>query len=454
LPSTYTIDVVGTSGALSHSYPVTLDILQTNDFQISITPQLQSVVQNASTTYTVSVAPVGSFNAPITLNVSGTPSGAMESLSQATLNPGESAVLAVSVGNGVVPGTYPFEVYGTSGAITHAASADLEVVARQYAAELDASKQQFVLDRDGQNNDVALIMNVGELGSSFTAVCSPSEAWIVVDECPGGPYIAGQPSEAQLFSAHVNTTDVRVTPGGSYAADVIITATPHGSTASVSSTPRSIGILYTVPTSTVVIPTVDFGLVVLPQTRAINQGESTNYAVSVTSLGGFNAFVDLTASGLPQGVTTSFAPTQIRPGQAATLTVNSTSSTIPAIYRFNVNGRSSTLGHSYLTELIVNGPGGPIDPGDPNRVRCTFGADPVLIVQPSTSTVLSWSCQNAESCSISPTVGDADPVSGSATVSPTSTTAYVLFCSNNAGSLSIPAQVQVYSSGRIEILPR
>ena len=163
--------------------------------------------------------------------------------------------------------------------------------------------------------------------------------------------------------------------------------------------------------------------------------------------------IGVSASALPGGVTASLAPQNILPGQTATLSLNSTSGAVPAIYRFNVNGRSGSLGDSHLTELVINGPG--ISPADPDRVRCTFGANPSIIVQPVTSSLLSWSCQNAQACSISPNVGNVDPVSGSVTVSPTSTTSYILFCTNNAEiPFSVPADVQVYTSGRVEILPR
>lgn len=455
-PGSYAFNVIGTSGLLSRSYTVVLDVLQAGDFQISIAPQLQSAAQNTSTTYTVMVDSGGSFNAPVTLNVSGTPSGVAESLSRGAINPGESAVLTMDVGNGVLPGTYPIEVVGTSGALTHAASADLEVVARPYDAELDVSKQQFALDKYGQRGDVALIMNTGEVGTSFTATCQSNQSWLLVDNCPTQPYVAGSETENQLFVAHVDASSGAVVPEGTYFAQVTISATAQGQTRSVNSTPRVIDVSYTVPSAppTGGSPPYGFGLVVFPQSRTVDQGNSVTYTVTSIATGDFASPIVLTASGLPQGVTASFSKPTIGLGEASTLTVDVSGTTTPAIYRFNVNGTSETLSDTKLTGLTVNGPGGPINPNDPNRVTCGFSADPSVVVLPNNTSVLSWLCQNAQSCNISQGIGDVNPASGTIAVAPTSTTAYLLFCSNTVGGFGIPAEVQVFSSGRVEIIPR
>ncbi|TAL07718.1 MAG: hypothetical protein EPO02_14085, partial [Nitrospirae bacterium] len=55
------------------------------------------------------------------------------------------------------------------------------------------------------------------------------------------------------------------------------------------------------------------------------------------------------------------------------------------------------------------------------NLSCTFTASPSTILPLGQST-LSWRCQNANSCSISPGVGPVNPVSSSTQVSPSSTT--------------------------------
>lgn len=87
-------------------------------------------------------------------------------------------------------------------------------------------------------------------------------------------------------------------------------------------------------------------------------------------------------------------------------------------------------------------------------VTCIFDSDPSVVVPPRQST-LSWSCQNAQSCTISPGVGSVDPVSGTVQVRPTSTTIYTLDCigQGSGNSTQIPAEVAIASSTRMEIPP-
>ncbi|MFA5809798.1 MAG: hypothetical protein WC935_05620, partial [Thermoleophilia bacterium] len=320
----------------------------------------------------------------------------------------------------------------------------------------DVSKQQFALDKYGQRGDIALIMNTGEAGTSFTATCQSNQTWLLVDNCPTQPYVAGSETENQLFVAHVDASNGAVVPEGTYFAQITISATAQGQTGSVNSTPRIINVSYTVPSvpPTGGSPPYGFGLVVFPQSRTVDQGSSTTYTVTSIATGDFVSPIVLTASGLPQGATASFSRSAIRLGEISTLTVDVSGATTPAIYRFNVNGVSGTLSDTKLAGLIVNGPGGPINPNDPNRVTCGFSANPSVVVLPNNASVLSWSCQNAQSCTISQGIGNVSSASGTIPVAPTSTTAYLLFCSNTISRFGIPAEVQVFSSGRVEIIPR
>ncbi|RJP45619.1 hypothetical protein C4587_00510 [Candidatus Parcubacteria bacterium] len=327
------------------------------------------------------------------------------------------------------------------------------IVSQANAASLDVSKQQFVFDSDGTTDDSALIMNIGNPGSSFTATCSANEPWIIVDDCPAGPYVAGQSSENQLLLAHADVSHSQVASAGSYSSQITVAVTPAGPTQAVNGSPKIIDVLYTVSAGGGG-GISSFSLGVLPSSRTVEQGSSTSYAVTAAPSGNFSGAITLGTAGLPLGVATNFTPQTIHPDESATLDVSVAGFTAPATYQFNVTGRSGSIGDSFLAELIVTSPGLGVDPNDPGRVQCSFVADPSIIVQPATSSVLMWNCQNASSCDISQGLGGVDPAAGSALVAPTSTTTYVLFCSNSAGSLSIPAEVQVFSSGRVEVTPR
>jgi hypothetical protein len=83
--------------------------------------------------------------------------------------------------------------------------------------------------------------------------------------------------------------------------------------------------------------------------------------------------------------------------------------------------------------------------------QCTFGADKTSVVYPAKVT-LSWDCQYADSCSISPEVGSVS-ASGQTEVQPTDTTSYILTCQNADGSTSFSSSINVTNPKVKEIKP-
>lgn len=76
----------------------------------------------------------------------------------------------------------------------------------------------------------------------------------------------------------------------------------------------------------------------------------------------------------------------------------------------------------------------------------SFTASPTLINQ-GQSSVLSWNITGASSASINQGIGTINPASGNRTVSPTSTTIYVLTATNGAGSSTAETTVTVQGGG-------
>lgn len=105
-------------------------------------------------------------------------------------------------------------------------------------------------------------------------------------------------------------------------------------------------------------PTPDFTITASPTTLTIEQGEAANSALTVTSLGGFSAAVDLTMT--PKsiaGVTSSLDPTQITPLPndfvTSTLTVAIANDASTSEYSVTVTGISGTLQHSVNISLTI-----------------------------------------------------------------------------------------------------
>src|SRR5437879_8227930 len=73
---TSTLTITGVSGTLTHTTTVTLVLNTHPDFTHAATPASQTVLQGGSTSYSATLSPTGGFTSPVTLNVSGLPTGA------------------------------------------------------------------------------------------------------------------------------------------------------------------------------------------------------------------------------------------------------------------------------------------------------------------------------------------------------------------------------------------
>jgi hypothetical protein len=98
--------------------------------------------------------------------------------------------------------------------------------------------------------------------------------------------------------------------------------------------------------------TPDFTVSVSPTSQQLLQGDQTTYTVSVASVAGFTSAVTLSVSGLPNGVTGSFAPNPVAPtptpGTKSTLSNASTGN-----FTLTITGTSGSLVHSQQVALAV-----------------------------------------------------------------------------------------------------
>src|SRR5438132_8461898 len=114
------------------------------------------------------------------------------------------------------------------------------------------------------------------------------------------------------------------------------------------------------PTRTItVLPTTpDFSITVGPAAQQVFPGGSAAFTVTVTPLSGFTGTVSLSVgseSGFPTGITSGgFIPATISGSGSSTLTMNTTTSTIPWALSLTVTGTSGTISHTASTSLLVN----------------------------------------------------------------------------------------------------
>ena len=106
-------------------------------------------------------------------------------------------------------------------------------------------------------------------------------------------------------------------------------------------------------------PSADYSISVTPGSRTISPSASTTYTITATPIGGFTGTISLSASGMSNDSTASFAPTSIAindsSAKTSTLTINTSGTTPPGSYTLNIVGTSGNLQHSTTTQLIVSG---------------------------------------------------------------------------------------------------
>jgi len=104
----------------------------------------------------------------------------------------------------------------------------------------------------------------------------------------------------------------------------------------------------------VIVDPASFELAASPALQTTNPGLGATFTVSSIPVAGFSGNVDLTVSGVPAGVTASFAPTPISGTTFSTLTVSASSSTATGSYPLTITGTSGGITKSVTVTLVVS----------------------------------------------------------------------------------------------------
>jgi hypothetical protein len=97
----------------------------------------------------------------------------------------------------------------------------------------------------------------------------------------------------------------------------------------------------------------DFSVAVNPTNVSVAAGSNATATVSTAVTSGSSESVALSASGLPSGVTASFAPSSVNSGSSSTLTFTASSSAAAGNYSVTITGTGSTGSHTATLTLSV-----------------------------------------------------------------------------------------------------
>ena len=123
-PGNYPLTITATSGNLTHTAKISLQVA---DFSLSASPSSQTVGRNSQTTFTVSVAALGPFSAPVTFLVSGLPARASSSFVPTSVTGSGTATLTITTKPKTPVGTYTLTIKGKAGSLIHSTTVTLVV---------------------------------------------------------------------------------------------------------------------------------------------------------------------------------------------------------------------------------------------------------------------------------------------------------------------------------------
>ncbi|MGW6194600.1 S8 family serine peptidase [Kribbella sp. NPDC055110] len=296
----------------------------TPDFGVTVSPAGATVTPGGTASYTVTVSSSGGFTGDVALSVS----GLAGTFSQPVI-PGGAGTSVLTVTGPTTTGTTALVITGTSGSVSHSASASLTVVpppdysltstpaSRTVTAGASTSYTVAVKPTSGFTGDVTLTAS-GLPGTVGTVAISPA-------------VLHG------TGNAQVAVTTYSSAPAGTY------TITVSSSSGSLS---HQVAL-------TLVVNRPDFGVTVSPSSASVLRGQTATYTATVSPSGGFTGSVTLTVSGLPPNAFATWTGNPVATSGNAVLKVRTTSSTTRGTFTLKLTATSGPLTHQTTATLTV-----------------------------------------------------------------------------------------------------
>jgi len=280
-------------------------------------------VKGGSTSSTITLTSINSYNSSVSLSVSGCPAGATCSFSPTGVTPTGTSVLSIVTGTAAA-GSYTLTVQGTAGPLSHTTNVGLTI---QPPPDFSISA----------NPTSVTVVQGGSGGSSVTLTALngySQNVGLTVSGCPSGATCTLSPTSLK--------------PSGTSALSI------SGGTAGVGPYTLTIqGTDGTLTHSTTVGLTVQVPVAIQlnPASITVRKGSAGTTTVTVTQPSGSSA-VTLSIPNLPSGVTATFSPALIVNG-TSTLTLSTKPNTSRSDYVLTVRGSNSSATGSADLKLTV-----------------------------------------------------------------------------------------------------
>ncbi len=329
VPGTYAVTVTGTSGSLKSSTPIALTIPKPG-FSISTSASTLGIfVGGNSANSTIGVlSPIGLTNSCVNLVVSGVPAGVTASLNWPVSCPTSPVTLTLKPSAGALPGTYKVNVTGTSGVATNTGVITLVVTAPSFSLSPSASSFTLLAGQNSWNLpiNIAAVNQVGILSQvSLTASGVP----------------AGVTTTFATVDANTTALTFKASPAaiaGKYPLTVTGTSGVASSSVTIMLSVQGAGFTLSSSASSLTL---------------VSGGASASSTISVIGQSGFAGTVNLAATGVPNGVSTSFGSASTT--NTSSLTFSPSSAAVPGAYNVIVTGTSGGMTSTTTLTLTVQG---------------------------------------------------------------------------------------------------
>jgi len=327
------------------SDPVTPD---TPTLAISLASSSVAIVAGQSGQVGVNIVRGGGFSGAVTVTATA-PAGV--TIAPVTIPVGStSATLSVQIGATVAAGTLQATVSASGAGVSTATTALAITVAPPPDFTIALGAATAAVQQGGSTTATVNITRTGGFAGAVTLTATGLPTGVTATFNPAAP--TGNTSTLTLTAA------AGATVGSS---NVTVSATGQGVTGTKTA---ALALTVSAPAQTPA-----FSLAVTPTTVSVEQGKSVTATVAITRTGGFTGAVNLTVTGLPTGVTHSFAspvmgaPSETTANQATlTLTAGATATTGTATLTITgtatgLTPRTATLGTT-VTAASTGGGGG------------------------------------------------------------------------------------------------
>jgi len=329
-PGTYPLTISASDGVSTQTTQVTLVVTPIADFGVSVSPTSQTVNQGQNIGYGVTVSSVNGFTGLVNLSITGVPTGASFTFSPSSLQGSGLSSLAIVPGANTPGGTYTLTITGTSGPVVHSTTATLTILVPDFSLSSAPASRTILVGQSTSYTVTFSPVNNYAGTVSFTVIGLPTGATPTFN--PSSLSSAGTTS--------LSITTNNSTPPGTY--PLTITGTDGTLTRSTS-----------VSLEVDAVPAADFTISV-PATITVKRNSSGSKTVTIGAVNNFTGVVNLSTSGLPALVTTSFAPTSVTNSGTSTLTFTVDHRATQGVYNVTVTGTSGLLAHSTTITLTVN----------------------------------------------------------------------------------------------------